>query len=751
MKKFMALFLCLTLFASLVCNFSISVAAEETASYSNYDIIKEVVDAYDRQLRQVHYDQSYARRNIYSSPEEATAQRTMFLDCSSFVNACYREAFGVNVLPVDIAESKVSPNTANFVTYTKENSDNEDVVGYWELQTYKTDTQKQELTKWIYDNLEIGDILVYRHGPEKATKGHVYIYVGDMNLAHCQAGSSYKRDTTNPSLSYDMDSSETRVDWVITSISVSTVFEDEAHNRYIFKKTEKDTNWEMGIIRPFARGLTPTEKALKRMQISGLSMEKVCSVYENSSVKPNDVLTYIVTLENTNETAMTGITITDMIPDGTEYVSGDDGVTVADGSLLWKGDVPALSKINVGYRVRVTETNPGTLITSDKTYVSGVKLGKITHSVSGYSGDEHNKLTEIALSRVNSAKKYGNGIELVKDVYKSALGIDLFDYTTTKEALNDLIDTENLTSHKTTDVSKMIVPNLYGGYDIRNGWLYHETENDRTRLPKEEHLSIGDIILADWDGGDTVYMYVGNRTLVTAEDGVCKTLTIGDDIFIPGNNILISLLGYNRYAVLRPSMLSGTPSGDENTNAPKFADLENHAWARDAINTLASNGIIKGVSKTAFAPEENITRADFAMLLVRAFKLECENTENFADVMADDYFAAELAIARNSGLVGGIGNNMYAPQEFITREDMIVIIHRALAKLEIELASADATTSTNSYADFADTADYAKKALLALVGAGLVNGKGEYIAPTDNTTRAEVAVLLDRILDYIKR
>ena len=53
------------------------------------------------------------------------------------------------------------------------------------------------------------------------------------------------------------------------------------------------------------------------------------------------------------------------------------------------------------------------------------------------------------------------------------------------------------------------------------------------------------------------------------------------------------------------------------------------------------------------------------------------------------------------------------------------------------------------YADFADVPEYAKEAVSALIGAGLVNGKNNLIAPNDNTTRAEVAVLLKRVLDFV--
>ena len=191
-----------------------------------------------------------------------------------------------------------------------------------------------------------------------------------------------------------------------------------------------------------------------------------------------------------------------------------------------------------------------------------------------------------------------------------------------------------------------------------------------------------------------------------------------------------------------------------------FVDLGNYAWAADAINELAEAGIIKGTSETTFSPANNITRADFALLLVRAFELSSDNTENFADVQSSDYFASELAIARNTGIVGGIGDNKYAPRNTITRQDMMVIVYRALQKLNADdsltpvgegLSALPMTDEVEtSYPDFDSVAPYAADAVAYLINAGLVNGKNGLIAPTDYTTRAEVAVLIKRILDYIK-
>lgn len=562
MRRQISLLMCVLIMISSVCFTSVFAENIETASYSNYDIIVELAKAYDRQGEQILYDQYYARRSIYSSPEDATAQRTLFLDCSSYVNSCYREAFGVNILPYEIGETGASPSTVNYDNYAKNNPGASDVVGYWVPADYTTDAERQALVNEIYEEIQVGDILTYRHGTATSTKGHVYMYLGDSTFIHCAGAGSYVLNSSNPALSYDANASEITSKGTIGTISFSTIFEDSSHNRYIFKATTSDTVKSFGILRPMVRGLTPTEKAIKRMKIAGLSMEKTSSVWENASVDTGDILTYKVTLENTNSKALSSVEITDTLPTGTSFVSGDSGVSVEGNKLVWSGNVPAKSTVEVEYSVQITASMPGALIVSDATYVSGVKLSKLTHSVSGYSKTQRALIGETALNYAQNAKAFNDSLEMAKDIYKSTFGIDVFNYTTPGDVLDQLIDTTNRTKHTSTELSKIIAPNLYGGRDIMYGWLYLPSENEKTRLPKEEHLSVGDIIIADWNNGSTVYLYAGNKTLVTVENGVCKTLAIGENIYTPGDNILISLLGYDRYAVLRPTISADVPEKD---------------------------------------------------------------------------------------------------------------------------------------------------------------------------------------------
>ena len=191
-----------------------------------------------------------------------------------------------------------------------------------------------------------------------------------------------------------------------------------------------------------------------------------------------------------------------------------------------------------------------------------------------------------------------------------------------------------------------------------------------------------------------------------------------------------------------------TPNPDPDpdpTPGERFIDLGGYDWAKDAINELAEAGVIKGTSANTYSPGANITRADFALLLTRAFKLTSDSTENFADVAANKYYAAELAIAKANGIVNGIGNNKFKPEGQITRQDMMVMLERALKKLGYELGEAEGSELA-AFSDAAQVADYAKEAVALLIGNGVVAGSNGRINPQGKATRAEVAVLLERVL-----
>ena len=186
------------------------------------------------------------------------------------------------------------------------------------------------------------------------------------------------------------------------------------------------------------------------------------------------------------------------------------------------------------------------------------------------------------------------------------------------------------------------------------------------------------------------------------------------------------------------------PDEPDIPDAPRFTDLAGFEWAADAIVGLAEKGIVKGTSPTTYSPGRNITRADFAILLKRAFRLSNTPGEPFADVPAHAYYAQELAVARAAGIVAGVGENRFDPESPISRQDLMVMLARAMDAAGWELAAAEEDRLT-AFADGALVSGYARTAAARLIAAGYIAGEQGKIHPLDPATRAEVAVLLGRI------
>lgn len=176
-----------------------------------------------------------------------------------------------------------------------------------------------------------------------------------------------------------------------------------------------------------------------------------------------------------------------------------------------------------------------------------------------------------------------------------------------------------------------------------------------------------------------------------------------------------------------------------------FTDLDGYEWARMQIEALAGQGIIKGTSETTFSPGLNITRADFICLLVRALGFTAEVESNFSDVSQSDYFYKETGIAKKLGIVEGVGDGRLLPRENISRQDMMVIVSRAMKTAGMELGGS--ASELSSFSDADQVAGYARDAAGQLVKEGIIMGSGGRINPRGTATRAETAVIIYRILN----
>jgi len=181
--------------------------------------------------------------------------------------------------------------------------------------------------------------------------------------------------------------------------------------------------------------------------------------------------------------------------------------------------------------------------------------------------------------------------------------------------------------------------------------------------------------------------------------------------------------------------------------ASTYTDIQTVSWAKSAIENLSERGIIKGKTSTLFAPNDNITRAEFVCLIVRAFSLNKTSAGSFVDVNPSNWFYKEVMTAKSLGIISGDNYNYFYPNKPITREDVAVIITRTLKVINKPLPG----SSTDILAKFADKnliSSYAAPSMASLNSSNILNGRSETIlAPKGNTTRAEAALLISKIID----
>lgn len=177
-----------------------------------------------------------------------------------------------------------------------------------------------------------------------------------------------------------------------------------------------------------------------------------------------------------------------------------------------------------------------------------------------------------------------------------------------------------------------------------------------------------------------------------------------------------------------------------------FTDVAEDAWYFEAVRFCAARGITTGTSATTFGPEADVTRGQFIVMLMRAYKIEPDSTSgnNFADA-GNTYYTNYLAKAKELGITSGVGNNMFAPERKITRQDMFTLIYRALDKLG-KLPKVANSKNLSDFSDAASISDYAKDAMTALVQSGIVSGSDGKLNPQGVSTRSQLVQVLYNLL-----
>ncbi len=248
-----------------------------------------------------------------------------------------------------------------------------------------------------------------------------------------------------------------------------------------------------------------------------------------------------------------------------------------------------------------------------------------------------------------------------------------------------------------------------------------------------------------------IYYYDENKKTWVAMNGKIdkdkKTITFTTTHFSKYAIIATSSTSKNGSSTTEtPKNETPSPSPEPTiTGAEKFTDLNGH-WAAAEVGAAVKLGIASGMSPTRFAPDQNITRAQFATLLTRAIGLK--NTASiqsrFNDVTADAWYFDAVNSAAEAGLVSGYSPTTFGPNDLITREQMAIMIRNALSYKNKQVNSS--TLVLDKFTDRGQISSWALPGVITAVDQGIITGRSaNTIAPRQNATRAEGTAMILRM------
>lgn len=254
------------------------------------------------------------------------------------------------------------------------------------------------------------------------------------------------------------------------------------------------------------------------------------------------------------------------------------------------------------------------------------------------------------------------------------------------------------------------------------------------------NLTVGGTAKTSFDQPIVISIPLGDTTGLDKELLSVAKIVDGKLVFhggrVSGNSIIESRDSFSSYVVVE--------------NKVSFTDIAKvEAWAGREIQVVAAKGAIEGKSAGKFAPQDKVTRAEFAKMLIRALDLENGSaTEAFADVDAADWFAPYVAAAAQLKIINGRSASKFDPSATITRAEMATMIARALkvSKGAADITNVDA--ALKGFADASKISDTLKDGVAFAATHKIVIGDAGKFLPKNNATRAEAAVIIYRALNF---
>lgn len=169
-----------------------------------------------------------------------------------------------------------------------------------------------------------------------------------------------------------------------------------------------------------------------------------------------------------------------------------------------------------------------------------------------------------------------------------------------------------------------------------------------------------------------------------------------------------------------------------------FDDLLPGAWYYTGVRQAMEQGLLRGLGKRTFAPDQAMTRAMVVQVLYQsAGKPAAKEPADFADVSADAWYADAVAWAVEQDAVNGVSAQRFSPDAPMTRQDLAVVLWRYAGAPDVQ-------NDLSNFRDGMQTAGYAKTAMTWMTQQGFLKGAQGFLHPTKTVTRAEAATIFLR-------
>ncbi len=296
----------------------------------------------------------------------------------------------------------------------------------------------------------------------------------------------------------------------------------------------------------------------------------------------------------------------------------------------------------------------------------------------------------------------GSRFDILNGIYEAKLPGDVYNVITENAALAELpseiiLDFNNLKSSKQTEVCKKLL-----GKDFTYDEFLKTFEEEIESIKKAVTVTGGN----SGSGGGSP---VSNKTGISGGGYVMTTESDESDAAV-------------KY---------------------KFGDIEDVPWAIEAIEYLAEQGIVNGVGENKFDPNGELTREQFAKLIVEAYNCYDENAECiFSDVQNGSWAEKYIASAFDNGLMNGISETEFGIGKNVIRQDAALVLYRFAKLIGVEMTAAEL-----DFDDAEEISEYAKEAVSAMYGTGIINGMdNNTFAPKNTITRAQACKMLYEVM-----